>query len=168
MKKILLFIVMAMFVGCAPTPEKMARALIKDYIEKNLDDPSTYEAVEFGELDSIIYPWAEYAASLQNGIDRYTAEIEDCKKSIAKYKSMPFDMSQFIPRYQKLIDEYQSVINDYNEKLEKEDEWVEFEGFKITHTFRATNAFGAKILNKYIFTISPDLTTIEDVEIIEE
>lgn len=169
MKKLLFIALMAMFVGCAPTPEKMARALIKDYIEKNLDDPSTYEAVEFGELDSIIYPWSKYAAVLQERIDDLNNRIEGCHKRIKLYKSYHYiDVSSHIKDEEDHISLWNDEINQVKADLAKQDEWRDHKGFEIQHSFRATNAFGAKILNKYIFTISPDLTTIEDVEIIEE
>lgn len=168
MKKLLFIALMAMFIGCVPKPEKVAQTLIKDYLQKNLDDPSTYEAVEFGELDSIIYPWSKYAAILQERVDMYNKEIEECEESILRYKAMSIDMSQFIVRFQDLISKHRSEIEKTKNDLSKQDEWRDHKGFEMTHSFRATNAFGAKILNKYIFTISPDLTTIENIEIIEE
>lgn len=46
-------VVVTILNACKNTPEDKAKALIKDYLSKNMNDFKSYEAVEFGSLDSL-------------------------------------------------------------------------------------------------------------------
>jgi hypothetical protein len=51
MKRIL--IILLMLSACTQTPEQKAKSAIKKFLEKTLNDPSSYEPVDFGKLDSM-------------------------------------------------------------------------------------------------------------------
>ena len=57
MKKILIFMtVVLMSVACGSSPEKKAQKLITNYLKENLDNPTSYKPVSFGELEQAMVP----------------------------------------------------------------------------------------------------------------
>lgn len=170
MKKIIIIALMAMFVGCAPKPEKVAQDLIKGYLQKTLDDPTTYEAVEFGQLDTIKHLWVDYAAGLQARVDRWEASIERGLKDVEYWENFArrngTDESDFINRYKAAIQRERDSIAVYNDMLSKEAEWEEFKGLKMTHSFRSVTPLG-KMLLKLEFKFDKALTAVESAELAE-
>lgn len=53
MKKIMFLAVMAMFLLACSSNQKKAEQSVQTYLEENLNDPKSYESIEFGKLDSI-------------------------------------------------------------------------------------------------------------------
>lgn len=181
MKKIIIIAIMAMFVGCAPKPEKVAQDLIKGYLQKTLDDPTTYEAVEFGQLDTIKHLWVDYAAELQERIEAEEKIVEMYQKSIktyqgyiADYKKMAYiDTRKFIADLEKEIDgdkksitEHSAQLDSLKVELSKELEWEECKGLKMTHSFRSVTPLG-KMLLKLEFKFDKALTAVESAELVE-
>lgn len=182
MKRLLFIALMAMFVGCAPTPEKVAQNLIKDYLQKTLDDPSSYEAVEFGQLDTIKHLWVDYAAELQEQIEAeekivelYQESIKTYQGYIADYKKMAYiiDTREYIADLEKEIDGDKKSITEHSAQLDslkveisKEAEWEEFKGLKMTHSFRSATPLG-KMLLKLTFKFDKELTKVESAELAE-
>jgi len=181
MKKIIIIALMAMFVGCAPKPEQVAQNLIKEYLQKTLDDPSSYEAVEFGQLDTIKHLWVDYAAELQeqieaeeNIIEMYQKSIKTYQGYIADYKKMAYiDTRKYIADLEKEIDGDKKSITEHSAQLDslkveisKEAEWEEFKGLRMTHSFRSVTPLG-KMLLKLEFKFDKALTTVESAELTE-
>ncbi|MES1221633.1 MAG: hypothetical protein ABUT20_39400 [Bacteroidota bacterium] len=52
MKKILLFFILLLF-ACSQTNEQKSAIAIKKFLQNVLNDPSSYEPVDFGKLDSL-------------------------------------------------------------------------------------------------------------------
>lgn len=181
MKKIIIIALMAMFVGCAPKPEQVAQGLIKDYLQKTLDAPTSYEAVEFSQLDTIRHLWGDYAAEIQEKLDAeqrlistYEEAIRSSEGFIKDYKTMTFidtrkyiaDLQKSIEDDKKTIAEHQVKVAEYQEMLSKEAEWDEFKGLKMIHSFRSVTPLG-KMLLKLEFKFDKALTTVESAELAE-
>lgn len=181
MKKIIIIVLLAMFVGCAPKPEKVAQDLIKGYLQKTLDDPTTYEAVEFGQLDTIKHLWVDYAAELQEQIEAhekivelYQEYIKTYKGYIADYKTMAYidtrryiaDLEKDIEGYKKSITEHSAQLDSLKVEISKEAEWEEFKGLQMMHSFRSVTPLG-KMLLKLTFKFDKELTKVENAELAE-
>ena len=144
-------------------PEKKAQKLIKQQLKETLNDPKSYEAVNFGKLDSAftlikenldyIEANAGYEVYSQSTLDKSNYEYFDSYK--LKYV-VDFDL------WNAEID----TAKKYLAILEKmESEFIpEFKGWSMTHKLRAKNAMGAVILNEYIFYFDKDITKIINVE----
>jgi hypothetical protein len=153
MKKILYIAATALLLGAcakpAPTNEEKAQKLINEFIMANANDPSSYEPISFGTLDST---FASFYAS-------------------EKYK----DLYALRMRYDSLVDKYLMDFNaelysEYHDKREEVDDIITQEaaaytggehlGFKMSHRYRAANGFGAITLGTTIFYFDKELTDI--------
>lgn len=119
-----------LMVACVkPSNEEKAKALIKEYILKYANDPKSYEAIEFGSLDSLqsidmIGTGAEYF-NLQNEFSKST-DMEERKRIMI--------------RQHKILKDRQ--------------------GFQMIHRYRASNAFGAKVLSDNIFYFNAGMDSV--------
>lgn len=153
MRKILyLFLNIAMaLMSCSKSFEEKAHESVRTYLIKNIDDPSSYESVEFGKMDSV------------KGLNR--EEREKYIKAVEERKD-----NRYIIEVEKLISSGEIHHNKilYEQKkneLRKEDSirrkafWdslsikypMKFIGYNITHKFRAKNKVGALELQEYKF-----------------
>lgn len=144
---IVIVLLLTIAIGCTPTPEQKAQNLIKEYICNHLNNPGTYEPVEFGKLDTI---------SIESKIQEIEEEISSNEKGD--------DLSNEI-----LVRVYQDWVEELREQqLLGEDIWR----IKTTHKFRLVVLEGKKLF-KYSFMLNPELTEVvwhkaEYVELIIE
>lgn len=136
-------ILLAMMVGCTSTPERRVKRLIKEYICNHLNNPETYEPVEFGKFDTI---------SIES-------KIQELEKKIASND----EYSEIVKRIR---------VRNIEELREKQLLGEEVWRIKITHKFRL-NVLEGKKLFRYSFMLNPELTEVvwhgsEYVELIIE
>ncbi len=158
MKKIIylsLLMVALTLVGCNSNENK-AQKLIKDYLSKNLNDASSYESIEFSELDST---FSNFYFS-QEG--KELAEKQDFAHNRAFELTME-DILEENPLIQDSIRIYKQIEADCkNEYDAKALTYVgDFNGWKMSHKYRAKNALGAIIINTTRFTFDKDLTEVK-------
>lgn len=122
--------------SCNKSKEHKAENLIKDYIEKNANDPSSYEAVEFGKLDTFsqISVFSEY----------YNEVLKD-------YNSSEDDI--FLK--QESSNELSNIINDPKQNPLS---------YSIKHSYRIKNAYGARVLVSTVFYLNQTLDSIIHVQ----
>lgn len=121
--------------ACAKTPEKQAQALIEEYMKTHLNDPASFELVEY--------------SNLTNETPMIRAFVLITNKCIAEHKSDSIDV--YLARFK---ENYTKSGKDPYEVLAKE----------MTCKYRANNAYGAKILKEEKFVFDPDVTHIIMVE----
>gem|GEM_PF-4154259 len=112
-------------------------------ILENLNDPSTYESLEFGKLDS---------ANLIEIDEGFLKFREEAKK-------------QGRSRSEQIQQAYLSMA--FGEYLGLNSKKEEKKGYKILHKFRAVNDYGLLVVSLYEFYLDSDLKTIlysEEVE----
>lgn len=135
---LLLFSFCCFIMGCDTivSKESKAKSSIENMIKNNINDPSTYESVEYGTLDSVnlveIDPF--FLSLKEKAKDQgrnYTEQIQQAYLSLEIAKTL-------------------SGI-DLDEKKS---------GYKIIHKFRAQNDYGILALSTYIFYLNSDLTEI--------
>lgn len=135
MKKVLVIAMMALvMVSCSKSPEQIAQQLIKKTFTEIMDDPSSYEVVGFGSLDSTF-------TTLEDNIEYMTA-YNAYQNHRENYE---FDEARVELR--KALDIQESFKS-------------EFKGWKMSHSFRCKNAFGAVVLNEVDIYFNKELTEI--------
>ncbi len=167
MKK-MLFLLMALglVIGCT-SPEKEAQKLITKHLQETLNDWDNYESVKFSSLDSAFTSVQEnehYAVAYH----RYDSLLKSAKENSEK---MIFASNQWeaVSYKNRSESDLNMASNYYDLALSIDSMFVpEFKGWAITHTYRANNALGAKIITKEIYTFNPEITEIVNIEQINE
>lgn len=121
--------------SCANSQERKAQALIEEYMQNNLNDPASFELVEYGNL--------------ANRTPMERAFVLITNECIKKHKSDSIDV--YLQRFK---DNYTKQGKDPYEVIGKE----------MSCKYRANNAYGAKILNEQTFVFDPQLNEIVNVE----
>lgn len=124
-----------MLAACAKTPEKQAQALIEDYMKAHLNDPASFELVEYSNL-AVRTPMA-------------LALVQITNECITRHCSDSIDV--YLARFK---DNYTKSGKDPYEVL----------GREMTCKYRANNAYGAKILKEETFVFDPEVNHIVTVE----
>lgn len=169
MKTILLTISAMLLISCAPNPEKMIKKSIQNYLNENLNDPASYEPIEFGDIDTLEIVW-EDSKVYRNYFfmkDLNERTIIDAKNQIAEYGK---DIPEIIEKKQKEIENAQKKIDSltvvYNKEKENFQEGQYY--LIVNHSYRSKNGFGSLMRHKYQFTINPNDYSIVDVNEISE
>ncbi len=167
MKKLLLFlfIIPLSFVACNmnTSKESKAKKLIKEYLKTNMNDWDSYEPLEFSKLDSTfatVYDDDEY-----DKLYRLKSEYEDkahdyCFKS--NYRNYR--------KFNRLEEECRLKAKEIEAQMDSmENNYIKpFNGWAMSHKFRALNGFGGKIIEVRIFKFNKNITKIEKVYDIED
>ncbi len=168
-KKYFLVTIALVLVGCS-TPERRAQGLIKAHLKENLHDFGSYESIKFGELDSVyttVLDNSEYTMAMY----LYDAFEESRKESLAKVNKY-LDYVSFYGDNEYVKDDLHAELQHLNQltdsttlflrtmaKIEK-DFIPSFKGWSMSHTFRANNAMGAKIMSHKEYIFDKDITRV--------
>lgn len=152
MKKLAFFAAAAIFAACTPTPEETAQQLITDYLQKNMNDPKTYEAIEFGKLDSTFTNFQETGEyqELDALYERYIA-LAKLKQSEKEFKAA-----------MAALDTAEIYANSIKEK--EQSYKPTHSGWKMTHSYRGANGLGVVIKCENAFFFNIDLSDVTNVE----
>lgn len=147
MKKILILAVLAMVsVGCA-SPEKKATKALANYYGQVLKDPSSYELIELGTLDSLISEFSN---------EKYWMERFKVEKPMHSLGQL-------------LMMEDEERDKAFKERDSVQAAFVpEHIGWKATHRYRAKNGFGALDIYEQIVHFDIDLSRVIEAFDIEE
>lgn len=139
-KTVLLWIVTVVMFACTTqsnlTPQQKAEGSVKDYLNKNLNDPHSYESVQFGTLDSIKVD----TAALHN------LRIDESQVKDGLLASL-YDPHEF-----------DSLAKRVADSVHQLGQW------QIEHSYRAKNGFGALMLTKDVFYLDSNLNVTKDVK----
>ncbi|GAD04515.1 hypothetical protein HQ45_06790 [Porphyromonas crevioricanis] len=167
MKKLLITMIalvglVVAFSGCKKTPQKQAELLVKKRLEVSLHDFSSYESVQFGTLDSTfsqVKDLEEFQTSLSlaEKLKEKGFEKGEDAKLYSKF-GLYQEQARYATEAMLLLDSAMFHIR----RCEELDSLFtpEFIGWQITHSFRAKNASGNKIIAHRIFYFDKDLTRI--------
>ncbi len=151
MKKILLSAaLLSLLISCNTTPQGQAEKLVKNYLDKTMNDPSSYESISFTPLDST---FTEYAKSVEAA--KIQAEISKLQwqSDSLKYADKPAEA---------LIKIREAIALDSIYNLNKDNYKGEFNGWVTIHNYRGNNAMGGKVKAKTAFFLNPDLTIVNE------
>lgn len=157
MKKIILGLVLSVVLySCTKSPEEQAKSNISEYLKKNMDDPSSYESVEFGKLDTLHTSFSESKegieletkeSKLSDQMEVLSAEI-DHTESISRLTDIQKESDEITKKRKEINDILQNKIISYKGAVN---------GYSMTHKFRGKNKLGAKILNEINFLLDTKL-----------
>lgn len=150
MKKIILFPAILSLVACTKSPTDTAKEKIREYVQKNFNDPSSYENIEYSKLDTVVE---------LSDTERYNQYHED---------SLMLDINISLSAS---IDSVfnTNTRNSDNVMLEKERLEKEWESLKMlpkikyysmTDKCRSKNKMGALNLEKFIYKFDTLLNII--------
>lgn len=173
MKKVLILLAVALpllFVGCSENKEKKAKELINHQLKVTLHDFDSYESVEFGKLDSTfsdVSDVPEFADALEKGQD-FTKQGKDKIETAKMYGECTLYEKQV--EYARwgitLLDSakyYLNIADKINSTFVPK-----FIGWNITHTFRANNASGNKVIGHRKYYFDKDVSKIINDENLDE
>ncbi len=142
------FLLFTGIIACTSKEEK-ANALVVDFMQKHLHDPSSYTMIEQSKVDSL-YSSFDTTDEAIYMFDRMK-QITDSAAQYANQVSTVY-------KAQKLISDGQRLLRTYKKK---QSTFVrEYLGFTTTVKFRAKNDKGAFVRSHVVFRISPDFKKI--------
>ena len=165
MRKIILGLtVMVLLVSCSKSPEKIAQSNISEYLKKNMDDPSSYESVEFGKLDTLHTSFSESKeglvlqekdAKLSLRVQELSNKLDSPDLTMNEIKDIQKENEQITKDRLAINDILQSKTLSYKGAIN---------GFSMTHKFRGKNKLGAKILNEINFLLDDKFNVLGEAQ----
>lgn len=140
--------------ACEKSNEDKAKEAVDKYLKENLKDPSSYEFMSIGTIDST-YSRVADEPQYKDGI----AKAED---NLAKARLLVYDNTPEAEMQSKaLLDESKSI-------MKKVEEFTisykpSFNGYKVNHKYRAKNSYGALNISEQTFYLNKDLTEVVNV-----
>lgn len=146
MKYLLSLVLIICLLSCNTSNEDKTKALVKEYLSKNLNDPKSYEEVSWGKIDSSFITFEE----------RYRIELHTLEKlstdAISELRNGDISIGN---ENKKSYDSLNLVIENLKKQYKPT-----FNSLMIRHDYRAKNAFGAVVLQSKTFYISDDFSKI--------
>lgn len=163
-----IFIPILLLIACSQTKEQRAKNVVKRYLDSALNDPHSYEPVEFSNLDSTFTTYEEDANFILANTRKDSIEVQ---YEIWKKKNPDFDgigdLSDARVKY------FTKMIKYYNDGMIREGKVAidimksykpKFKGYKIIHRYRAKNGFGALNLEQTGFELDSAVTKVTNVK----
>lgn len=165
----MLFAALMLLAGCSQTPEEKAQELITEELKMRLDDPSSYESVKFGTLDSVM-------TNIYN--DPEIMAVEDKRTSFTRRTIAYLDKATYYQNegllsiYQFYLDSIKlmkdsSELVSFELQTMRENFKPKFVGWKMTHTFRAKQAGQDKKIEERIAYFDKEFTKLLDIRAID-
>lgn len=158
------------FVSCTMSNERKAKNKIEHQLKVSLHDYDSYESVEFGKLDSAFssaYDLPECKDALSqadNFTEQGNSKVEDAKLygQLGLYEKQR-EYAQWGKELFDSATHYLKIAEQLNSKFKPE-----FIGWEMTHTFRANNANGNKVIAHRKYYFDKEMTRIVDEENLDE
>lgn len=166
-KMLFLLMIQGLVIGCT-SPKKEAQKLITKHLQETLNDWNSYEPVKFSSLDSAFTSVEETEVYIKT-YNKYDSLLKSAKKITEKMSLTSDQWDAFLLKKQAETDLH-LANNCYDNLVFFADSLfiLEFKGWSITHTYRANNTMGAKVITKEIYTFDPEITEIVNIEQINE
>lgn len=174
MNKIIYFVILAIvLVSCNQSNEQKAESLVKETMKKNLVKPDTYEPIET-KVDSAFAPYDDpkmYEILEKVGLLSYDIDQLKMKIRMAESSMDIWGSDKYSPNYKHAKEDYEEAIEKM-ESLQKKFEKYgtearaiveggrKFAGFKVTHSYRASNNAGNTIVDELVFFLNKDLSEV--------
>lgn len=154
--------------GCSQTPEEKAKAIITKSINDELDDPSTYEPIEFGKLDSAITSLDDHREYvLMVDLVKVLVSKSETHLNLAKmYQGISqYSFDDEMRQGRELLDS----VHHIEARLDaiKAAFKPEFVGWKMAHSFRAKQAGEDKKKYEEVYYFDKGLTKVVPPPVVE-
>ena len=150
-KFLMITIAMSMLIFSSCSEQKKAERFVKRYIKERINDPESYESVSFSPVEKVTRPFTKTAAY------KMWVELFDEAKA-------DFDMAYVYKDLDKM--EFNLEYMNKYDSCRKADEaqWNPGTEYKITHTYRGKNAFGAVIKETTTYYIDSTFSVVTYTE----
>jgi len=171
MRNLVIVFTLVFLTASCYSPEKKAQNLIKQYLKESLHDWKSYEPVKFGSLDSLhttLYSVKEFVLAKEE-INRFGKIVKDyleTAESLSGYQFLREEALKYAELARRNIDSmkvYEEIANEISSRF-----IPEFVGWSMTHSFRANNAGGNKVIGHREYIFNKELTIILNSEDIGE
>lgn len=182
MKKLLLATVFILFANLiysqqSKTKLDKAKLLIRNEFKETMNDYSSYAPVSYSDVDSLftsIWDDENFITTYVNPTIKYMDEVNrvftnkisityDAKPVLKNIKETPGNYNEDSVFNLEMFDNYQSLMYGRIKSFKPE-----FIGWRLTHKFRAKNAYNATVLYDYEFKFDKDLSKVSDYKSIKE
>jgi hypothetical protein len=157
-----LFLAFLTLASCSKSPEEKAKDLINDQMRKTLHDYKSYEPVQFGNLDSSFNTWEDLPEFIE--ADQKAKEF---KKELLEFgENMELKvMSWGYPTYKRRLADVKDSAIKYAKLRARiiEQTGPVFNGWTMTHSFRAKNLSGNLQIAQYKYYFDDKLTKVTKV-----
>lgn len=176
MKRHYLILCLAVLVVGCNNPQKKAEKTIHNYLQNNLQDPSSYEPVSFSNTDSLFTQHPDGAVSPEATILKIRAAEFDSirEKQLSDFLSKAENVDKDSNEWRELKDEAADIQSHllslidsskvYTQKAAKAQLMFDlngkFSGYKVEHKYRAKDKIGSKNLYTIIFHLDSTLTQV--------
>ena len=174
MQKLLMALFSVILISsCSLSNEKKAQKLITQHLKETLNDWSSYESVKFGTLDTTFTTFDE-DSSYMYASTQFESFIEKSNKALDDMKDYAGMTSVY---YENKFNFFRITAQIYLDSAEVYAPIVDsirtnfipvFYGWSMTHSFRANNAMGNKIIGHFKYYFDPEITAIKKSEDIGE
>ena len=148
-----------LFTACSE--QKKAESVIKEYIKSEINNPNSYEAIEFADLKADITSYKDepefeqYKKAKQDSIShyKYYTLYADPKNDTEKELK---DMYESLLKKDRIkIDSLKAIVDGL---METNPERVRF--YSLLHIWRMENEYGAMRRCRAVFYLTPDLKSV--------
>lgn len=164
----MLFAALMLLAGCSQTPEEKAKAIITKAIKADMDDPSTYESIEFGTLDSAI-------TSLDN--HKVYGLMVDSMELLTKKSDIHLDLAKMYQdisqaHFDEEMRQGKELLDSAKRIGERADAIEaafkpEFVGWKMVHSFRLKQAGEDKKKLELVYYLDKEITKVVPPPVVE-
>ncbi len=172
-KLVLALLSISLIASCSPTKEKKAQKLITQQLKETLNDWSTYESVKFGTLDSSFTTLGDDSMYLSTCLkyEFLKGKCIEVVKEMEEYSGMTSEYyrdkcnlahttaQMYLDSSMVYLTTMDSMINHFIPS---------FNGWSMTHSFRANNGMGNKVIGHFKYYFDPEVTIIKKSEDIGE
>jgi hypothetical protein len=141
--------------------QQKGEKIVKDYLGENLNDPSSYESVSFGNLSPVHF---SYEISDPEGIklQRQNVIFDSVSITYSDKANKPFISKSNKKKYALLENVYRKKADSLAKLIKmKSDKWVPtVKCYTIEHKYRAKNGYGALTLHEASFMLDSGLTSV--------
>ncbi len=163
-KNILLISACLLTASCASNQHK-AEKLVKNYLDTHLSDPASYDAVSFGDVDTVFKRFAETKQydSLKTANIAAKQKVDKIKDTLMNLiitsKVAYMEALKRQMKYEADTGSLSKAIRS-NELLFK----GPIKGWAIAHSYHTKNIAGAIVLHNTQFRLDSDLTAVVSVQ----
>ena len=131
--------------SCSESPELIAQKNIKEYIIKNLDDPKSYESVNFSKLEKGMSSYQD-----ETKYKNLILEYNEMNKRVDEANDFAMSMTHentiksATESYEKLASMRSSILTETERYLKK---YKPVDIFKMKHSYRFKNKMGTLTLD---------------------
>ncbi len=160
MKKLLLLLFITLTILSCTSPKDKAEKIIERYLKETLDDPTSYESVNFSNLDSLFTTPYQTNSEYRKYFDLWSENESEFLVAPDSTISMRSDEELVISK--KIAKDCDLKMDSIRKKFKKE-----FIGWEMKHSYRLKNELGQKKIYLFSFKFDKDFTTIMSKEEIQ-